>query len=110
MTAGQKSSVLMLIERLRDPELTVRVHAGILLGGMSLEARPALPALLQLRQSEDVHDRRLATMTLGSLAHDLSEAVPLLLDARHDEDEAVRRLAAAALAEITVSHDRAKAA
>ena len=110
MTSGQKTFVASLIQRLKDPELTVRVHAGILLGGMGPEARPALPALLELRHSEDAHDRRLAAMTLGSLGHDLAEAMPYLLDALHDEDEAVRRLAAEALQEMAPAHGLARAA
>jgi HEAT repeat protein len=100
----------MLIQRLKDPELTVRVHAGVLLGGMGLKASPALHALLELQDSEDVHDRRLAALTLGSLGHDLPESVPPLRDALHDEDEAVRRLAAEALEEIAPTHKRLKAA
>jgi HEAT repeat protein len=110
MTAGQDSFVALLIERVKDPELTVRVHAGILLGGLGMEARPALSALLELRQSADVHDRRLAIMTLGSLGHDLAEAVPPLLDSLHDEDETVRRLAAEALEEMAPAQGQARAA
>jgi HEAT repeat protein len=110
MTSGQESFIALLIQRLKDPELTVRVHAGVLLGGMGVEAKPALPALLQLRHSEDVHDRRLAALTLGSLGHDLPEAVPPLLDALHDEDEAVRRLAAEALEEMAPTQRRLKVA
>jgi HEAT repeat protein len=110
MTVGQDSFITMLIRGLKDPELTVRVHAGVLLGGMGVEAKPALPALLQLRHSKDVHGRRLAVLTLGFLCHDLPESVPLLLDALLDEDEAVRRLAAEALEEIAPTHKRLKAA
>jgi HEAT repeat protein len=100
MTAGQQSFVATLVQQLNDPEFIVRVHAGLLLGGMGLEARPALSALLKLKQSDRAQDRRLAAMTLGSLGHDLAEAVPPLLDALHDEDDTVRRLAAEALEEI----------
>jgi HEAT repeat protein len=76
---------------------------------MGSEARPALPALLELRHREDVPDRRLATMVLGSLAHDLAEAVPPLLNALHDEDETVRRLAAEALEELALPCSHLKA-
>jgi len=106
MTTGQDSLIVTLIQNLQAAELTIRIHAGLLLGQMGLEARPALPALLHLRNSMDVHDRRLATMTLGSLAHDLTEAVPPLLNALHDEDDAVRRLASEALEEMTPATTR----
>ena len=110
MTAAQDFFITMLIQRLKDRELTVRIHAGVQLGGMGVEAKPALPALLQLRHSESVHDRRLAALTLGMLCHELPESVPPLQDALHDEDEAVRRLAAEALKEIAPAHKRLNAA
>ena len=110
MSADQQSCVATLIERLTDAELTVRVHAGLLLGTMGEEAKPALAALWSLRQSEDTQNRRLAVMTLGSLAHDLAEAVPPLLSALEDEDEAVRRLAAEALDELAPPYERLKVA
>ena len=46
MSANQESVVALLIERLNDPELTVRIHAGLQLVGMGLEAKPALPVLI----------------------------------------------------------------
>lgn len=57
MSADQHSHVATLIERLADPELTVRIHAGVLLGALGVEARPALATLLALGQSEEVPDR-----------------------------------------------------
>lgn len=110
MTTGQDSLILTLIQNLQSAELTIRIHAGFLLGQMGMEARPALPTLLHLRNSMDVHDRRLAVMTLGSLAHDLAEAVPPLLNALHDEDDTVRRLAEEALEELTPASEMLKAA
>ena len=110
MSADQESVVTLLIERLNDPELTVRIHAGLQLVGMGLEAKPALPVLIELQQSEDVHDRRLAAMVLGSLAQDVTEAMPPLLNALNDADEAVCRLVAEALAEIAPHRGHLKAA
>ena len=110
MSADHESVVTLLIERLNDPELTVRIHAGLQLVGMGLEAKPALPVLMELQQSEDVHDRRLAAMVLGSLAHDFTEAMPPLLNALHDADEAVCRLVAEALEEIAPHRGHRKAA
>jgi HEAT repeat protein len=110
MSADQESVVTMLIECLSDPELPVRIHAGLQLGEMGVEARPALPALRQLQRSEIVHDRRLAAMVLGSLGRDLAEAVPSLHNALQDEDKAVRRLAADALAAIAPPRGRLKVA
>lgn len=110
MSADQESFVTLLIERLGDPEVTVRVHAGFLLEAMGIEAKPALPALLGLQQSQDVHDRRLAAVVLGSLSRDLPEAVPPLLNALQDEDKAVRHLATEALQKTAPAHRRLKVA
>jgi HEAT repeat protein len=110
MVPEEKSFVAMLIQRLKDPQLTVRVHAGVLLGGMGAKARPALPTLLELLASDDRHNRRLAALTLGFLGHEVAEGVPPLRNALHDEDETVRRLAADALQEIATADARAKAA
>jgi HEAT repeat protein len=90
--------------------LTVRIHAGVLLGALGVKARPALATLLALGQSEDAQNRRLAVLILGSLAHDLAEAVPPLLHALEDEDEAARRLAAEALNELAPAHEHLKIA
>jgi HEAT repeat protein len=109
MTAGPDALVSTLIQALGDPEITVRVHAGFLLARMGPGARSALPSLLALRQSEDVRDRRMATLTLGSLSHELAEVVPSLLDALHDEDDTVRRLATEALAEMAPARGRVRA-
>jgi HEAT repeat protein len=110
MSADQESSIATLAERLTDAELTVRVHAGLLLGARGVEARPALATLLALGRSEEVQDRRQAGMTLGLLAGQLVEAVPPLLNALHDEDEAVRRLATEALDEIAPARGGLQAA
>jgi HEAT repeat protein len=77
---------------------------------MGVEAKPALPVLMELQQSEDVHDRRLAAMVLGSLAQDLTEAMPPLLHALKDVDEGVCRLVAEALDEIAPHREHRKAA
>jgi HEAT repeat protein len=110
MSIDQESIVTRLIESLDDPELTVRIHAGLQLAGMGVEARPSLPALLGLQQSDNVHDRRLAAMVLGSLADDLTEAEPALRNALQDKDEAVRRLGADALKKIAPARGRLHAA
>jgi HEAT repeat protein len=75
MVAEEKPFVTMLIQRLKDPQFTVCFHAGVLLGGMGVKARSALPTLLELLESDDMHDRRLAAMTLGSIAGEVAEAV-----------------------------------
>lgn len=110
MSVDQESFVFLLMERLNDPKLTVRVHAGLQLEGLGIEAKPALPALLQLQQSDDVHNRRLAAVVLGSLGSDLAEAVPPLVNALQDEDQTVRRLAAENLEKITSARGNRKAA
>ncbi len=110
MSVDQESFVSLLMERLNDPELTARVHAGLQLEGLGIEAKPALPTLLHLQQSEDVHNRRLAAVVLGSLGSALAEAVPPLVNALQDEDQTVRRLAAESLEKITSARGHRKAA
>jgi HEAT repeat protein len=94
------SFVASLIQQLENSQLTVRIHAGILLAGMGTQARPAVHALTELLSSDAVQDRRLAAMTLGALADDISETLPLLRNARRDNDATVRRFAAQAVEEI----------
>jgi hypothetical protein len=45
MAAEEKPLGAMLIQRLKDHQFIVRVHAGVLLGGMGVRARPACPLL-----------------------------------------------------------------
>jgi hypothetical protein len=45
VVAEEKPFGEMVIQCLKDPQFTVRVHVGILLGGMGVKARLALPAL-----------------------------------------------------------------
>jgi HEAT repeat protein len=100
MLAEFTARVQTLTRRLHNPDLMVRVHAGILLGDLGPAAGPAVPALLDLLQGEIVQDRRLAALTLGRIGHAAAGAIPTLLQAVRDPDATVRRFAAAALAEI----------
>lgn len=43
------------------------MHAAAVLGSMGDEAEPAVPALIEMLKSDDVHDRRLAARTLGEI-------------------------------------------
>jgi HEAT repeat protein len=99
-----------LTRRLHDPDLVVRVHAGLLLGDLGPTASPALPALLDLLRGDVVQDRRLAALTLGRIGHAAAAAIPALRQALRDADATVRRFAAAALAEIEPAPGQAKAA
>jgi HEAT repeat protein len=99
-----------LTRRLHDPDLVVRVHAGILLGDLGPAAGPAVPALLELLRGDVVQDRRLAALTLGRIGHAAAAAIPALRQALRDPDATVRRFAAAALDEIEPTPGQAKAA
>ena len=61
------------------------------------DAEPAVPALIDLLENGDVHDRRLAALTLGEIGPAAEDAIPALLEAVDDEDEGVVEMALAAL-------------
>jgi HEAT repeat protein len=91
-----------LIVKLTDDDQFVRIHAASLLGSMGDEAGAAVPALIALLESGDVHDRRLAALTLGEIGPAAEEAIPALLEAADDEDESVAELALDAVERIDV--------
>lgn len=89
-----------LIGRLRDPEEVVRLHAALVLGSLGEEARPAVPALLDLLTNGDVRGRRAAAWALRDLGPVAEDAVPALLEALDDPDDQVEELAVQALSAI----------
>jgi HEAT repeat protein len=110
MTPESATRIETLTRRLHDPDLVVRVHAGLLLGDLGPAASPALPALLALLQGDVVQDRRLAALTLGRIGHPAAAAIPALRRALRDPDATVRRFADAALAEIESTPGQSRAA
>jgi HEAT repeat protein len=91
-----------LIPLLHDPDPVVRLHAGFVLGSLGDEATQAIPVLIEMLQSNDVHDQKLAAMTLGEIGPAASEAIPLLLHAANGENEWLADAAIWALEEIDV--------
>jgi HEAT repeat protein len=71
-----------LIPRLRNEYLAVRFEAAYALGDLGAEARPAVPALIELLRSEDHDDTEMATFVLARIAPDpaVEAAVPLLTE------------------------------
>jgi HEAT repeat protein len=97
MPADAKLTARELLERLRDPDELIRLHAALGLGSLGEEARPAVPVLTALLHSDTVLDRRGAAWALRDLGGVAEEAVPALLEALEDDDEQVEELAAQAL-------------
>lgn len=90
-------TIEVLMQKLRDQDQFVRIHAATLLGLRGDEAEPAVPALVELLENGNIHDRRLAALTLMEIGPAAEEAVPSLLEATDDEDEGVVEMALAAL-------------
>src|SRR5208337_3890604 len=85
MHSGQDTSTFdKLIENLQDPVQVGRIHAATVLGSMGEEAEPAVPALIDLLQNGDIHDRKLAALTLGEIGPAASQAIPALFAAVQD--------------------------
>ncbi len=99
-----------LIANLHAAHQVIRIHAATVLGSMGDAAAPAVPALLELLQADNVHDRKLAALTLGEIGPAAEEAIPALFAAVDDEDEGVAEMAEWALEEIDVEEDREEAA
>ncbi len=77
-------TVEILIGKLHDPSPFVRSHAVALLGGLGQVAEPAVPYLLDLLESSDVAERRLAALTLAEIGPG-GEAITALLEAESTE-------------------------
>jgi len=77
---------------------------------MGDDAEPAVPSLIELLQTGDVHDRKLAALTLGEIGPAAEEAVPSLLEAADDDDQGVCDMAILALEEIDLTSASEEAA
>ena len=64
---------------------------------MALNAKQAVPALIQLLDDEDNNVRRLSAWVLGKIGPEAKQAVPALILALNDENKYVRRNSAWAL-------------
>src|SRR5262249_27889237 len=59
---AEAHTVEELVQKLKDPRQVVRIHAATVLGSMGEKAQPAVPALLNLLQTGDIHERKLAAL------------------------------------------------
>jgi HEAT repeat protein len=89
-----------LVDRLRDYEVSVRLHAAACLGAMRKRARPAVPALIDALHDVDAHVRKMAATVLGDMGMAARAAVPGLIQALRDDNAGVRRRAAVALSDM----------
>ena len=95
--AGQSESVPLLIEALKDENVEARNSAAIFLGW--LEAKPAVPALLQTAAGEDLRVRKSSIMSLANIRDDGS-VLPLIRFLNEDSRE-IRDMIIGALEKIT---------
>jgi HEAT repeat protein len=98
------------IERLKDADQVVRIHAATVLGSIGAAAEPSVPALLDMLTNGGVHDRKLAALTLGEIGPAAQEAIPALLDAANDEDDDLSEMSLWALEEIDLTEEEDEAA
>lgn len=111
MYAGHEDfAIADLVDRLAHPDQVIRIHAATLLGTLGEDAASAVPALVTLLKTGDVHDRKLAALTLGEIGPAAAFAVAPLLDATGDEDEDVADMAVWALEQIDLIDDASEAA
>lgn len=111
MSSGKDQlTVSDLIERLKDPHPLVRIHAGTVLGSMGEDGAEAIPTLMDMLNSEELQDRRVAALALGEIGPAAAEAVDALLEAANDDDENLAELAAWALEEIDLAGPQIEAA
>ena len=76
------------------------LHGSVVLGVIGPEAKPAIPALIDVLQEEDKYFRSHGAVALGKIGREARAAVPALIKALKDREEDVRREAAAALGRI----------
>jgi CheY-like chemotaxis protein len=90
----------LLIEGLKDPDGTSRVHAALALSSMASTDPVVVPALVGALQDSNVLARTTAALGLGLLGPQAGDAVPALIAALRDPSPVVRRQAARALVRI----------
>jgi HEAT repeat protein len=88
------------IEMLRDTNVVARCTAARALGQMGLQAREALPALLQALQDREPLVRDAAAEAVGCIAPEAPDAVLALMQALTDTNSFVQATAAKALKKV----------
>jgi HEAT repeat protein len=97
MPGPEELSLAVLVGRLRDEDVVVRLHAAVLLSELGDAAVEAVPGLLAALAAEDARVRRVAAWTLGYVGRGSAETLPALQRACADADADVRQTACSAL-------------
>jgi HEAT repeat protein len=92
-------SIHGLIAQLADADQEVRLCAALNIGSMEGNASAAVPALLNMLESDTPIERRVAAMALGDIA--ATEAISALLAHSRDHDSGVREFVAEAIQKIS---------
>jgi HEAT repeat protein len=103
--AGNPDDVPDSIKRLQDQDITVRVEAARDLADMGVQAKAAVPALMEALNDKASSIRKAAAGALGNIGAEA--AVPALTKALRDTDGKVRWQAADALGRIGPKAHRA---
>jgi HEAT repeat protein len=93
-------SVAELERMLHASDTAVQSQGAFGLSRLGTEARPAVPALIELLGSKDPFVRQNVALALGQIGPEAREAVPVLTTALHDPEWSVRRQAAISLGQI----------
>jgi HEAT repeat protein len=94
--------VLEALQALRDDDWEVRTAAAVELETIGEGAAKAVPALVQVLESDTTEEvRRAAAEALGSIGPAAEEAIPVLAHALSDENVYMRWAATKALKAIT---------
>jgi HEAT repeat protein len=96
----QVALAVFLKELANRKEELVPIMAARALSDMGPEAKPAVPALLELLKSRDANVRLEAVKTLGAVGPEAAAAVPALREARKDRKASVQQEAGEALKKI----------
>lgn len=110
MTTDTEYTLDTLIEGLQHPKPIVRIHANTILSLLAEDALPAVPALIDLLESADIRDRKMAILTLKEVGPVAGAAIPALLRAVRTQADDLPEMAAEALVAINARPSRRKAA
>lgn len=101
-------AIPVLIEALKDDDDSVVGSAASALGSMGVDAKEAVPALIEVLTEGSGEDARFFVVrALGELGQAGKEAVPVLTELLDDDHPLVRRAAEEALAKMGVDTDDA---
>ena len=98
----RNTDVLLALQALRDDDWEVRAAAAVELETIGEEAAKAVPALIQVLESDTAEEvRRAAAEALGSIGPAAKTAIPVLAHALSHENVYMRWAATKALRAIT---------